>query len=173
MTEILPKGIIFTGNGIEVVTQSSVLIPAGNAEGYGVAYVQAKAVIAGTIGNIKPLSIDAVYGTALYVRNMTSFTGGKDAYSVKVVTNQDKQIALNQARTDLKQAVRIQAILASPCKETSRKLAVSLAVDWTCQFVSFPHVTIPSARITGITLHGKNLFVDVVFVAQPVLRVYR
>src|SRR6266702_4123180 len=115
VTEILPNGIIFTGNGIEVVTQSSVLVPAGNAEGYGVAYVQAKAVIAGNIGNIKPLTINVVYGTALYIRNMTSFTGGKDAYSVKVVTNQDKQTALDHARTVLSQSAHIQAILASPC----------------------------------------------------------
>src|SRR5207248_3223428 len=97
VTEILPKGIIFTGNGIEVVTQSAVLIPAGNADGYGVAYVRATAIIAGNIGNIKPLTINVVYGTALYIRNMTSFTGGKDAYSVKVVTNQDKLIALTLA----------------------------------------------------------------------------
>src|SRR5947209_18945178 len=41
VTEILPKGIIFTGNGIEVVTLSSVFVPAGNAEGYGLATVPA------------------------------------------------------------------------------------------------------------------------------------
>src|SRR6266568_5247539 len=65
VTEILPKGIIFTGNGIEVVTEASVLVPAGNADGYGVAYVHANAITAGNIGNIKPLTINVVYGTAL------------------------------------------------------------------------------------------------------------
>src|SRR2546428_9076064 len=115
VTEILPKGIIFTGNGIEVITQSSVLVPGRSAAGYGVATVQAKAVTIGSIGNIKPLTIDAVYGTALYVRNLPSFTGGKEAYSIKVVTNQDKQTALDHARTVLSQSAHIKVILASPC----------------------------------------------------------
>src|SRR5947209_4803429 len=69
LSEELPKGIIFTGkDGAEVVTQAQVYIPPGSASGYGVATVPAQAVVSGTQGNIAAFSINAVYGTSLYIR---------------------------------------------------------------------------------------------------------
>lgn len=168
LSEILPRGIIFTGKeGAEVVTQASVFIPPGSASGYGVATVPAQAVISGTQGNIPAFSINAVYGTSLYIRNLEAFTGGKNAYSVKVVTPQDRQTALDHARTVLTQSAQSKAILAYPCKEVvSHTLQpLTLQVQWACQYITY---TVPSyMKVTHIKLVGKLLFVDVVFVPRP------
>lgn len=165
ITEQLPQRMIFSGQGIEVITDEAVLVPAGNAAGLGVATVSAHAVKSGNQGNISPLTIDQVYGTSLYIRNLYPFTGGKDSYSVKVVTRQDKQTALDAARALLTaQKARMQAILANPCHE-SISGAVKLAVQWRCQFVSSPKL--PGMQITATRLVGKSLLVDVLFLPRP------
>jgi len=164
LSEVLPQGIIFNGlNGAEVQTEQSVFIPAGSATGYGVATVPAKALTAGKGGNIATLAINAVYGTALYVRNLTAFRGGRDAYSVKFVTSQDQQIALNQARQMV--AVQING-LHYPCRELYLQNALQITVTWDCQFLTY-HV--PSyMHVTGVRITGKNLLIDVWFVPRPV-----
>src|SRR6266496_1375411 len=99
LSETLPQGVIFNGvNGVEVKTTESVFIPPGSASGYGVATVPARAVVAGKGGNIATFEINAVYGTALYVRNMSPFSGGNDAYSVKFITSSDRDTATSKAR---------------------------------------------------------------------------
>jgi len=42
-----------------------------------------------------------------------------------------------------------------------------MIVTWRCQFVQPPHLNIANAQITGIRLLGKNLLVDVMFIAPP------
>ncbi len=163
LSEVLPQGIIFNGlGGVEVQTEQSVFIPAGNATGYGVAIVPAKALTAGKGGNIATLAINAVYG-ALYVRNLTAFVGGRDAYSVKFVTSQNRQIALNHARQMI--AVQING-LHYPCRELYLQNALQITVTWDCQFLTY-HV--PSyMHVTGVRITGKNLLIDVWFVPRPV-----
>lgn len=167
LSEVLPQGIIFSGaNGVEVQTEQSVFIPAGSAIGYGVATVPTKAVVAGKAGNIQTLAINAVYGMALYVRNLSAFTGGKDAYSVSVQLPQDRQTALTTARAlVVSQKASIQAMLASPCKEIASASEKVLRLSWGCQFVTY-HV--PShMHVTAVQLVGRKILVDVVFVPQP------
>jgi hypothetical protein len=167
VSQTLPPGLIFsTRRGIEVETLSSVFVPAGSATGYGIASVSAKAIVSGIQGNITALSINAVYGTSLYVRNLDNFTGGKDSYSVKVVTPQDIQIATESARISLTaQITQIKAFLAYPCKESSQIKNLAVGLLWTCQYISY---SVPSyMKVTHVRLVGKNLLVDVVFVPKP------
>ena len=111
----LPAGMIFTGkDGIEAITDSPVYVPAGSADGFGMSTVPAHLVAAGI--NMPRLDIDQVVGTSLYVRNLYPFTGGKPAYSVKVVTTHDKQAALSAAKVSVSaQRARVAAKLAKPC----------------------------------------------------------
>ena len=82
----LPKGLIFTSsNGTEISTDASTFVQAGSAAGYGYATVSAHALISGKSGNIPAYAINQVEGTSLYIRNLQPFTGGRDAYSVKIV----------------------------------------------------------------------------------------
>jgi len=155
ITQELPQGMIFNGDGIEVVTDEAVVVPAGSAAGYGVATVSAHALVSGQKGNIRAFSINQVFGTSLFIRNLQAFTGGREAHSVKFVTVQDKKNALNQARSLLiKQTIA--GILARPCRE-----AISGVLKWTCQFVTY-HVP-SSMKVTRVQVFGKNLLVDVVY----------
>ncbi len=131
ISQTLPAGFIFiTNSGVSVVTDTAVFVPTGNANGYGYAMVSAHAAVSGTSGNIPSLAIDTVEGSSVYVRNLAAFTGGSNAYSVKVVTAQDRQTALASARQHL--AV-LSAGLHYPCAET---INGAISVTWLCQFLT-------------------------------------
>ena len=161
ISQTLPAGFIFiTNSGVSVATDQAVFVPAGSANGYGYAVVSAHAAIAGTSGNIPALAIDQVVGSSVYIRNLAAFTGGKDAYSIKVITAQDRQTALVKARQHLAAA---STGLHYPCSET---MSGDLVVTWRCQFLTY-HIP-PYMHVTGINIIGKNLLLAVWFVARPV-----
>ncbi len=163
VSQELPAGLIFTSKeGIEVETDTSGFVPPGSAAGFGAATVSAHSIVTGLQANIAALSIDAVYGTSLYIRNLEPFRGGQDAYSVRFVTQQDKVAATDKARA----IVASQVIgLHYPCKENRFVSASTMTLSWRCQFVTY---RVPSyMQVTRITIQGKNLLVDVVFVARP------
>lgn len=160
VSEELPKGMIFPGkNGVEVITDTAVFVPAGSAAGYGMATVAAHALISGI--NIAPLAINQVVGTFLYVRNLSPFTGGRKASSVSFTTPQDRLRAVIQARHVLSLST-LQGLLFIPCTET---IAGNVTVTWRCQFVTY-HV--PSfMKVTGVRIQGSQLLVEVVYIARP------
>jgi hypothetical protein len=163
----LPKGIIFTGkSGVEVVTDEAVFVPAGSAAGYGYATVSAHAMVRGKSGNIPAYDINRVEGSSIYIRNLTPFHGGKDSYSVPFQLPQDKRTAIDAARAILTaQEAKIQAFLAYPCHETTQVKHLVVGLSWTCQFVTYH---IPAFyHVTGVRIIGKNLLIDVWFIARP------
>src|SRR6266851_1588252 len=167
LSETLPSGIIFNGtNGVEVQTTEAVFIPAGSASGYGVATVAARAVQAGKQGNILTLSINAVYGTALYIRNLSPYTGGMNAYSVRVQLPKDRETAISAARALVaSQKAQALAYLAKPCTENQFRYVSKMVVSLACQFATYK---VPSyMRVTVAHLVGDSFFVDVVFVPRP------
>lgn len=157
----LPKGIILTGkDGVEVVTDTAVFVPAGSANGYGMATVSAHALGSGTNGNIPAYDIDSVVNTSIYIRNLTAFTGGKQGYSVTYTTLQDRQQALVKARAQLSRLIP-QMMLYAPCTE----FVNDALLMWVCQYVTYtPPVFF---KIVGIEIKGKNLLLIGYFVAQP------
>lgn len=161
LSEELPKGMIFSGkDGVEVITDTTVFVPAGSAAGYGYTTVAAHAFVSGVRGNLQAFNINQVFGTSLFVRNLQTFRGGKEAYSVKVVTQQDKETAQGIGRGILQR--RISGLLDSPCKE---KIAGNISLTWTCQFVRF---SVPSyMKVTGARVFGRSVLVDVVYVERP------
>ena len=165
MAQELPEGLLFFGkDGVEVATNAAVFVPAGNAAGFGIATVSARAMASGKAGDIPALDIDSVEGGSIYIRNLRPFTGGQDATSVKYVTPQDRQTALDSAREYLaEQESRIKAILEHPCSE-STAFGKMLRVTWICRFVAYPKL--PGFHVTGVRIAGKTLLVDVVFVAR-------
>jgi hypothetical protein len=163
----MPAGMIFaTSSGIEVITTSGVFVPAGSALGYGIATVGARAVTGGFQGNIPALSINAVYGTSLYIRNLSVFTGGKDAYSFKVETAQDKQTAISTARGILTaKAIHLDTYLVRPCGEAIQERHSIVSVVWSCQYMTF---SVPGyMHVTGVKIVGKYVLVSVEYVARP------
>jgi Baseplate J-like protein len=132
ISQTLPADFtLMSGRGVSIATDQSVFVPAGSANGYGFATVAAHALMSGKHGNIPAYAINTVEGSSVYIRNLTAFRGGSNAYSVKVVTPQDRQTALAQARQHL---AAVSTGLHYPCSETMRG---ALRVTWRCEFVTY------------------------------------
>jgi len=141
-------------------TDYAVYVPPGSANGYGYATVRAHALISGKGGNFARLAINQVIGSSVYIRNLSSFSGGHDSYSVKYVTAQDKQTALTKARSAL---TIMSTGLHYPCLES---ISGAISVTWHCQMLTYH---IPAFyHVTGVRIVGKNLLISVWFVARPV-----
>jgi hypothetical protein len=155
LTEYIQAGFLLTtGSGVEVSTDQAVTVPAGNGESYGVSRVAAHAVLAGNGGNIPAYSINRTYGTDLFIKNLTAFTGGHDAYSVQYVTDQDRQTALASARAqaDAKQPA---GLLLKPCMETTSQQVSQVSVTLRCQPITY-HVS-AGMQIVSVRVKGMNV----------------
>ena len=157
----LPQGLILVArNGTEIVLDATAFAPAGSAEGYGFTTVPAHALISGRSGNIPAFAINQVEGTSIYIRNRAAFTGGQDAYSVNVVTQQDIRSALQKARVILSSRI-VGKILMNPCHETVTATHTAMTVTHTCQFATY---SLPAyMRVTRVSVEKKNLVIEVVY----------
>ncbi len=164
-TQALPQGFVLTGtNGIEVETDRAVTIPPGNPPDYGMATVRAHTLRAGKSANLAAGQIDAVYGSSLYLKNLTAFQGGHDAYSTSYVTSQDKAAALARARMQLR-AKQPAGLLAAPCAETVSQAGMTLLVRWTCLPVTYRAPA--TGRVLSARLVGKWVLLRVQSVVLP------
>jgi len=164
ISQTLPAGLIFiSSSGISVMTDTAVFVPAGSANGYGIAYVSTHALLSGQQGNIPAYAINRVEGSSVYVRNLSAFTGGRNSYWVKFATAQDKQAALLHARGIL---LSKSSGLHYPCTEHRSGASTTMVVTWRCQYVTYH---IPAFyHVTGVKISGRNLVLVVWFVVRPV-----
>ncbi|MGH2497280.1 MAG: baseplate J/gp47 family protein [Ktedonobacteraceae bacterium] len=161
-----PAGMIFTSdNGVEVVTTASVDVPAGDGTSYGTADVPVQAVLAGVQGNIAALTIQQVYGTALYMKNERDFTGGRDSYSTVVMIPQDRATALAKAHATLA-AQTFAGLFYRPCMEHVTG-TTSLSVTWTCQFFTYTVPSLPHVRVLHVQVVGKTVFLAITYAPRP------
>jgi hypothetical protein len=159
IAQTIPQGFRL-GN---VITDTSVFVPAGSANGYGYARVTGHALMSGKPGNIPAYAINQVEGSSVYVRNLAAFSGGHDSYSVTYITAQDKLTALIKAREQL---AMVAAGLRYPCSENHFRKVVKMVMTWHCQFLTY---RLPLyMHVTGVRIIGKNLLLHVWFVARPV-----
>ncbi len=143
-----------------VITDTAVFVPAGSANGYGVATVAAHALVSGKRGNIPAYAVNQVVGSSIYIRNLTPFAGGHDTYTVMIVTPQDRQTAIDRARQEL---TYLSTGLHYPCNEA---ISGAVTVAWHCQFVTYH---LPAFyHVTRVRIVGKNLLVHAWFVARPI-----
>jgi hypothetical protein len=156
--------VIPTGFTVEnVATDMAVFVPAGSANGYGYATVAAHALTSGKAGNIPAYAINLVEGSSVFIRNLVAFRGGADSFTVTVVTSQDRQTALEKARSML---TTLSLGLHYPCRETQSVRVNKMIVTWRCQFVTYH---LPAMyHITAISIIGKNLLMHVWFVPRPI-----
>jgi hypothetical protein len=164
IAQTLPAGLTFVSNsGTSVITDRATYVPPGSADGYGVSTVPAHALTAGI--NLATLSINQTIGTSLYVSNLQPFTGGRPAYSIKVVTEEDRQLAVYKTRHVL---ALLSAGLHYPCNDVLNIGKKSVSESWRCQFVTY-HIA-NFYHVTGIRIIGKNLILNAWFVERPVYR---
>jgi hypothetical protein len=143
-----------------VVTDRPVYVPGATANGFGIVTVAAHMVISGT--NLPTLAVNEVVGSSLFIRNLSPFTGGRPAYSVQFVTEQDKSAAMAKARNNL--ASRVIG-LHYPCSENQFRDVSKMVVTWRCQFLTY-HVP-PNMHVTNVQIQGKNLLLNVWFIPVP------
>ena len=163
ITQQIPQGMILTSTqGVEVVVEDTVVVPAGNAPNFGIAWVTTHALVSGKRGNIPAYGVNTVINSSIYIRNLQRFTGGRDAYSVKIVTPQDRQTALEKARNILSTSYDppITQFLAYPCKEhvNNDNKHVKLYVNWACQFYTYS--VSPIVHVVKVKLLGKTAIID-------------
>jgi len=106
-TQMIPAGTVLIGaDGVQLVTDADVTLPAAVFPTFGQASVSAHAAITGPGGNVRAgdvygaccrLNVSAVNG---------AFGGGQDARTYQTVTPQDIQGAATSATTNLKQGVQ-------------------------------------------------------------------
>ncbi len=89
----IATGTVIQGaDGIEVVTDETAIIPAGNAPIFGIATVTAHMLVGGTRGNINPLDINGLCCLAgITTKNNNSFTGGQDPKPYPMLIQADLQ----------------------------------------------------------------------------------
>lgn len=162
ISQTFPAGMIFNGqDGIEVVTDSAVFVPAGSASGYGIAYVPAHTIISGRKGNIAALDINSVEGSSVYIRNLRPFIGGQDAYSVKYITDGDKQTAISGVMSQVFSKMSQIKALKKSC-DISRHIAINrVMVILNCLFAAYPTFPYRSVR-----LEGNSLLVTVIYIPK-------
>jgi hypothetical protein len=152
----VPAGFIIDN----VSTNYAVYVPPATPDSFGIARVAAHLLVAGT--NLSTMAINEVIGSSLFIRNLSPFTGGHPAYSVKFVTAQDKQSALTTARNIL--AMQINGY-HYPCQEFYLQTASVNAVTWRCRFVTYK---VPSyMHVTQAKLLGRSFLVEVWFIPLP------
>ncbi|MBV9690992.1 MAG: hypothetical protein JO202_14940 [Ktedonobacteraceae bacterium] len=106
--QVIPTGTLLTGaDGVEVVTEQEADIPAGSLSTNGHVSVSAHATSSGPAGNIGPGDL---YGpccrTNVFVQNSAAFTGGQDARTFPMVTQQDIDQAVRTLTTSLMSSVQ-------------------------------------------------------------------
>lgn len=152
LSQSIQAGFLLTSSsGVEVSTDYGVTVPAGNGESYGSATVSAHAVAAGSNGNIPAYSINRTYGTDIFVKNTSAFSGGQDSYSVQYMTDQDKQTALNSATSQV-EAKQPLVLLLKPCTETTGVQNNTASATLTCQPITYhapAHSKVMCVRVKG------------------------
>ncbi len=90
-TQTVAAGTLLTGaDGVEIVTATPAVTPAGNPPTFGIATVPAHAAVIGPQGNIAPLDLNGLCCMAgISVKNTTAFHDGQYAYDFPMVTQAD------------------------------------------------------------------------------------
>jgi len=155
LSQYIQGGFLLTSSGgVEVATDEAVTVPAGNGVSYGVATVGAHAVVAGRNGNIPAYSVDWTYGTDIFIKNLSAFYGGRDAYSVQYVTDQDKQTALASAKMQVETEQPL-VLLLKPCTETTNVGDIQVSVTLTCQPITY-HVP-DGIHVLSVRIQGNSV----------------
>ena len=106
--QVIPAGTLLTGtDGVEVVTEQEAALPAGSLSLNGQVSVLAHASVSGPTGNIRAGDL---YGPCcranVFVQNSAAFTGGQDARSFPMVTQQDIDQAVSMLKASLASSVQ-------------------------------------------------------------------
>lgn len=102
----IPIGTVFTGSeGVKVATSEAVTVLAAQPPQFAQAQVTASAVTTGSTTNIAAGDIHLALTGDLLVKNLTAFTGGRDARSYRAVAPQDLQQVTTATTQQVQQTI--------------------------------------------------------------------
>jgi hypothetical protein len=121
-SQTIVAGTVLTGSdGVQVITDETASIPAGNGGTNGSATVPTHAIVGGTVGNIQPLDVNTLCClSGILAKNTRAFTGGIDPQAYPMVSSIDLQTATHQVASMLDPLARNG--LQSQIAETERIL---------------------------------------------------
>jgi VCBS repeat-containing protein len=155
VSQVMLAGTIFTGaDGIQVMTDQTAVIPAGNPPIYGQTTVPAHAIEPGSRGNIQAYDINTVFSASILAKNTMSFYGGQDARTYPIVAQQDIDNAVSHLKPSLTHSIQgafttllmnDEALIAPTCHLTITKdkiageeaTHVQVSVSQTCQAAAY------------------------------------
>lgn len=149
----LPIGTVLTGSdGVKVATSEAVTVPAAQPPQFGQAQVPASALTTGSTTTIAAGDIDLALTGDLLVKNLTAFSGGRDASSYRAVAPQDLQhvtaATTQQIQQTLLQAFPLRAgegVQTTGCTTKTaadhaigaEATTVTVTVSTTCQGIAY------------------------------------
>jgi VCBS repeat-containing protein len=106
--QTVPAGTVLTGaDGVQIATETTALILAGNPPSFGVVTVPAHTVLTGPGGNIAAFDLAGLCCAAgVAVKNTTAFTGGQRARDFAAVAQRDVQQVAGPLITTLTQSAQ-------------------------------------------------------------------
>jgi hypothetical protein len=103
--QAIPVGTVVTGaDGVKVATLAALTVPAAQPPQFATASVAAVALTAGNSTNIAAGDIDTALSSALLAKNLSAFTGGRDARSYQAVASHDLILLTSTVNDTLAQA---------------------------------------------------------------------
>lgn len=102
----IPIGTVLTGSdGVKVATREVVTVPAAQPPQFAQVQVPASALTTGSTTNIAAGDIHLALTGDLLVKNLTAFTGGRDARTYRAVAPQDLQNVTRATTQQVQQAL--------------------------------------------------------------------
>jgi len=173
---VISAGMTFTGSdGVQVATDATIVVSAGNPPALGSAFGPAHAVTPGVSGNIGALDVNsALSGSSngIEVKNPAAFSGGQDAQTYPVVSQADIKAAAAPLVTSLTQAAQAalqaklgpseQFLTQASCTPTLQANpaagqageSVTVAVQVTCQRDAYDRQQVIQLATTRLTVQA-------------------
>ncbi len=174
--QTIAAGSVFTGSdGIPVITEDAVTIPADNPPVNGQATTTAHAANPGVAGNISALDINGTVSNSLYVRNLTAFTGGQDERDFSVVRQADIDEAAANLATRVTSSMRAalngqvvpgEQMQPQPChpqttadhQARAEATSVTVTVSLTCSAIVFNTMQLQTNATHVLTTQAHKQF---------------
>lgn len=185
-SQTIQAGSVFTSaNGIQILTNETVTVPANNPPQDGIASVASHTQTTGSIGNIQAFAINGQVSSSLYVKNLSAFTGGRNARDFQAVAQRDLDSLTTSTTQTVNQAVPPafilqvgEAVHVTNCttKASADHAAgaeaqtVTVTTSATCQGIAYSRVKLSKEATAAFTQTRPEVNYHIVGSAQTTLQ---
>ncbi len=107
VSQTVSAGTILTGrDGVQVITDQTAFLPAGNPPIYGQVTIFAHVIVPGRAGNIQAYDVKSAFSSSILAKNLQPFYGGKDARTYSMVSQADIDNVVTHLKPSLTQSIQ-------------------------------------------------------------------